>query len=145
MSLDYKSREAFIKGLDDLIAKPVLSMKDELSLDYRWKDWKGVEYVLRDEWEYVNGPAVRKEGCTPGDRDVNNDGKRPQAFLDDVNSFISERRGNGHGIQLPEDHAFLTLDEVLAVRLYSGPVFQPLNNFLRQIASLSGMFRQEVA
>ena len=46
---------------------------------------------------------------------------------------------------MPESHAFLTLDEVLAVRLYSGPSYQPLNNFLRQVAAVSGRYREEMA
>ena len=34
---------------------------------------------------------------------------------------------------------------MLAVRLYSGPAFQPINTFLRQIAGLSGVYRAELA
>jgi hypothetical protein len=33
------------------------------------------------------------------------------------------------------------VDEVIAIRLYSGPVYQPINIFLRQIANLTGEFR----
>jgi len=39
----------------------------------------------------------------------------------------------------------LTLEEVLAVRLYSGPAFQPINNFLRQVSSLRGEHRRTLA
>jgi len=46
---------------------------------------------------------------------------------------------------LREAHAFLTRDEVLAVRLYSGPSYQPINNFLRQVANLSDEYRAGVA
>jgi len=134
-----------VQGLDDLIAKPMLSMADECGRDQRWTDWKGVGYTLRDEWEYVSGGAICKEGCTPGTRDANNDGKMPQEFLRDVNGFIEQRREAGHGVLISSAHAYLTLEEVLAVRLYSGPAFQPLNTFLRQIAGLSGIYRREVA
>ena len=37
-------------------------------------------------------------------------------------------------LMLPEDGAYLTIEEVLAVRLYSGPAYQPINEFLRQVA-----------
>ena len=35
-------------------------------------------------------------------------------------------------------------DRVLAVRLYSGPGYQPVNEFLRQVARLSGDYRREL-
>ena len=44
-----------------------------------------------------------------------------------------------------ETAAFLSTDEVLAVRLYSGPAYQPINTFLRQIAALNEDFRAKVA
>ena len=34
-----------------------------------------------------------------------------------VNNFIQERRDAGHGTMLQESHAFLSIDEVIAVRL----------------------------
>ena len=46
---------------------------------------------------------------------------------------------------LPEEQAYLSLDEVLAVRLYSGPAFQPINEFLRQLGRLTSDFRLELA
>ena len=44
-----------------------------------------------------------------------------------------------------ESHAaaVLTRDEVIAVRLYSGPAFQPINNFLRQLSGLRGELQDE--
>ena len=38
--------------------------------------------------------------------------------------------------RLTTSHCHLTLDEVKAVRLYSGPAYQPINNFLRQISKV---------
>ena len=35
--------------------------------------------------------------------------------------------------------------QVLAVRLYSGPSYQPINSFLRQLSKLSGEFRIQMA
>ena len=142
VNLSYSRREAFVRGLDDLIAKPALSMANEFAASLLWTDWKGAEYSLKHEWAYVNGAATRLAGCTPGIRDDRNHGKRPEAFLAEVNEYILERRkGVWSGTMLPEEHALLTLDEVLAVRLYTGPAYQPVNEFLRQIASLTGEFR----
>ena len=117
VTLTYNKRESFLKGLDDLIAKPVLSMEHEFGRDESWVDWKSRRYTLKDEWAYVNGKASRKVGCTPGTRDDNNDAKTPQDFMARVNGFIQERRNASYGVLLTEDHAFLTMEEVLAVRL----------------------------
>lgn len=67
-------------------------MEQEFTRRIAWRDWKGVEYTLHAEWIYVNGPAVRAEGCTPGTRDDNYDGKTPEMFLEDTNGVSSRRR-----------------------------------------------------
>ena len=148
ISLKYGSRAAYIKGLDDLIAKPVLTMAMEFAREQTWTDWQGVSYTLREEWAYVTGAAKCTSDCTPGTRDEHNNGKTPEDFLASANGFILSRRKAAKREEravLPEEAAFLTLDEVLAVRLYSGPAFQPINVFLRQISSLTGAFREELA
>ena len=61
---------------------------------------------------YVSGAAKRKEDCTSGTRDDGNDGKLPTAFRDEANGFIRQRRWEGHGVHLQEEHALLTMDEV---------------------------------
>ena len=147
VTLQYGSRAAYVAGLSDVINRPVLSMEREFARDFSWTDWKGVKYSLHAEWRYVNGAAETSDNCTPGRRDVDHHGKLPGQFLDAANAFIRGRRESGPEAEvirsrLPEEFAFLTLDEVLAVRLYSGPAYQPLNDFLRQIAHLSGAHRR---
>ena len=75
----YATRDAFIRGLDDILAKPVLTMEQEFSRAMEWEDWKGEKYNLIDEWAYVNRRAERKADCTPGERDANNQGMTPEA------------------------------------------------------------------
>ena len=68
----------------------------------------------------MTGTAMPKLGCTPGERDAKNAGKTPQDFQKKVNDFIRHRRDSQElTVQLPESHAFLDVNEVLAVRLYS--------------------------
>lgn len=69
----------------------------------------------------------------------------PMDFLARANKYIRDQRARGMDVKLPESHATLTLDEVLSVRLYTGPAYQPINNFLRQIAGLSGAHRRKLA
>eukprot|EP00932_Pfiesteria_piscicida_P016026 SRR837773.2970.p1 GENE.SRR837773.2970~~SRR837773.2970.p1 ORF type:complete len:144 (+),score=34.54 SRR837773.2970:58-432(+) len=120
-------------------------MEQEFSRDHSWTDRRGASFTLAGEYAYVCGPAAKLEGCTPGTRDANNDGLPPQGFVERINSFIKERRDEGHHGGLPEQHAFLSLEEVLSVRLYSGPAYQPLNEFLRQVGNLTGLYRSRVA
>ena len=116
ITLQYQKRKAYLSGLDDILTKPVLLMAQEFAIDYEWQDWRGHSFNLRDEWAYVEGPAKRLEGCTPGTRDDENEGLEPTDFLRRVNEHIAERRAMGYG-SLPAEHAELTLDEVIACRL----------------------------
>jgi len=137
LCLSYGDREQFVKGLaNTLLASPLLTMSLEFARDMAWTDHKGCTYNLREEWAYVNGPAKRREGCTPGIRDDRNEGKTLEAFWCEVNDHIRARRNEGHGTYLLEEDAFLTRDEVRAVRLYSGPAYQPVNTFLREVSQL---------
>jgi hypothetical protein len=43
----------------------------------------------------------------------------------EVNDFIHRRRQRGYSGYMPEDFCFLSLDEVLELRLYSGPLIRP--------------------
>ena len=57
-----------------------------------------------------------------------NAGKTLATFVDQVNAFIRKRRGAlaaTEALQLPEEHAFLTEAEVVAVRMYSGAQATP--------------------
>lgn len=148
--LAYGDRNAYVDGLDDILAQPVLTMEQEFAREHKWVDWQGVDYTLREEWAYVIGPAQRKTGCSPGIRDDSNDGRTPIDFLRIANEFVMSGRKLGRGVTIADDEAeeraaLLTLDEVLAIRLYSGPAYQPINNFCRAIAKLKGEHRRGFA
>ena len=144
-TLCYGNRQAYIDGIDALIAKPLLTMQQEFDRDMSWTDWKGSQYSLRAEWAYVTGPAITKQDCTAGTRDADNDGVMPEQFLQRVNELIRDRRAAGVGGLMPDAYAFLTMDEVLAARLYSGPAYQPINEFLREVSKATGAFRDRLA
>ena len=145
-TLHYASRDAYVQGLNDILSRPTLTLDQEFTRGKEWVDWKGAKHRLQDEWRYVNGPAQPSE-MSAGRRDENNEGKLPEEFQQEVNDHIRQRRQQlaGRAQMLPEEHAYLTLDEVLAVRLYSGPSYQVINEYLRQIGHLTGEFRQHVA
>ena len=145
VSLSYADRKAFVGGLDDILARPVLTMELEFDREMSWTDWHDVRYCARAEYAYVCGPAVEKAECTPGTRDANNSGKTREDFLEEVNAFIKGRREGGHGLFLAEQYAFLTLNEVTALRLYSGPAYQPINAFLRNVTKVTGAYREQLS
>mmetsp|Transcript_65874 Transcript_65874/g.77401 ORF Transcript_65874/g.77401 Transcript_65874/m.77401 type:complete len:690 (+) Transcript_65874:98-2167(+) len=145
--LTYGSRKEYMRGLNDFLYDPILTMAQEFDRQYKWTDWKGIQHTLQECWAYVNGPAVTMEDCTPGTRDEGNNGKTPEQFLSDVNTLIKERRDQGYPSQNKQcdlENALLIQDEVLAVRIYSGPAYQVINNFLRQVSTLDGDFRSEI-
>ena len=109
-----------------------------------------------EEFLYVEGAASEKQTFA-GIRDEKNAGKRPHQFQEEINVQLVERAYK-HGVKMwlgefPEDaHTcplgsswLLTLDEVLAVRLYTGPAFQPLNQWLRNVGKLDPSLRRAMA
>ena len=46
-SLQYGLRSAYIAGLDDILARPALTLEHELSRKITWTDWKGVKYNMK--------------------------------------------------------------------------------------------------
>ena len=142
-TLRYANRTAFVNGLDDILLKPVATMEQEFDRDFYWRDFRKKERNLKAEWAYVKGAAHKDERNKT--RDVNNEGKLPRDFQREMNDFIMERRSTGHGTSLLESDALLTIEEVLSIRLYSGPCFEPINTFLRQISQLTGDYRVQLA
>eukprot|EP01052_Picozoa_sp_SAG31_P027381 SAG31_NODE_2560_length_5482_cov_7.141373_4_plen_744_part_01 len=141
-TLRYGDKTKYIAGLDDLLLMPALTMAEEWDRDLEWQDWKAQRHTSQVVWSYVTHQAIADVKTR---RDLKNQGKTPTQFCRDVNKFIQTRREAGCGDFLPEANAFLTVDEVIAVRLYSGPAYQPINDFLRQISSLTGKVRKYMA
>ena len=150
-TLTYGAREMYVRGLSDVLDKPLLSLKEEWTRQMSWTDRSGRQYTLRGEWDYVTStvPTIgqAEAGGGMGVRDGRHVGRTPSDFLALVNEHVAHQRAAYPECRsLPDDgSALLTLDEVLAIRLYTGPGYQPLNDFLRQLGRLSGVVREEVA
>ena len=104
----------------------------------RRSDSQGVDYDGNQVWEYVNGPASSMR-CTSRMRDEGNVGMLPEDFRTRANAHIRTRWPEAP----PE--ALLTLSEVLACRLYTGPGYQPINSWLRHVGTLDSRPRREAA
>jgi len=143
-TLRYGDRESYVAGIEDITANPVLTIEQEFCREgFEFTDYAGVLYRLQDEYEYVVGTAKRKEDCTPGIRDEQHDGWTLDEFLSVANKRIASRRTPTS--ERPEGHAYLSEEEVIAVRLYTGPSYIVINDFLRQIGTLNGTLRRALA
>lgn len=147
--LTFGDRMSYIEGIDKLLINPPSTMEDEwMRGDGRgdtWADWKGdgshVICYSRDEWAYVMGPAKldgERECLADG---LSHDGWTPARFLCAANDYIRRKSQEMKLRFLAE----LTLNEAIAVRLYTGPGYRPINEFCREMFNLSPSFRSRVA
>ena len=110
-------------------------MEDEWARGDKWSEVWGLrqKHCGIECWQYVNG-AASVSTCTPGKRDANNVGVTPEQFLERVNKHVRERKASAGQAATADD--LLVLDEVRAVRLYTGPAYQPINMWLRRVGKL---------
>ena len=109
-----------LKNQDEMIAECGQSISAEAMLDE-----SGTAHLIRkrqvvsDIWvNEVQGRAEALGGCTPGTRDEGNDGVTVEQFVERANGFIRQRReAHAECRLMPEEHAYLTREEVLALRL----------------------------
>lgn len=136
----------------DILDDPVLTMEEEWLRNDQWTDWQGKSYSGAEEWQYVTRPmpsaAVRSVGGSGvGGRDVKGsetrDGWTPQMFREKVNAHIRQR-WEEMGKESP-DLMLLTTLEVLAIRLYTGPAYQMINAYLRELAKLGSAWRKRLS
>jgi hypothetical protein len=133
----------------DNMIDPTLTMAQEWARNDIWCDWRGNTFSAWEQWEYVINkvPANTEGEAMPfggaGHRDRDHEGMGPSEFLRSVNSYVEEQAKD---LALMEDeYVLLTRDEVLAIRLYTGPGYQPINTFLREMAKLSPNYQPKLA
>eukprot|EP00301_Raphidiophrys_heterophryoidea_P026595 c9222_g1_i1.p1 GENE.c9222_g1_i1~~c9222_g1_i1.p1 ORF type:complete len:750 (+),score=177.77 c9222_g1_i1:1001-3250(+) len=139
--LGYGSRDEYIRGIEEILENPPLTMEEEFLRDDKWKAYLPLAHTFKDcsgaaEWAYVTGPA-KAEHTGNGNRDPDRDGWTVDQFVAYAADTMT-KQGMG-----PE--FILTRDEVIAVRLYSGPAFLPINQFLREVAKLSPDWRRRIS
>jgi hypothetical protein len=158
-ALSYGGRADFGRGHVEITRDPVLTMEQEFQRDDKWTDWDGTVYSAVAEWAYVAPGGAAREGGPDGrqaKRDAGNDGKTADDFFVAANARIRQKlqqrrqqaaAASGRGPLLEEEDKalLLVLEEVLAIRLYSGPAYVPLNTFLREVAKLSTDWRSKLA
>jgi hypothetical protein len=137
-TLNFLDRLAFVRGTEELTSGLEHSMDAEWDRGDEWEDRQGASYDARTEFGYVTGAASVKE-CTPGTRDTANAGMRPADFKRRVNDHIRSHCPGATRAKL------LSEREVVAVRLYTGPGFAPINGWLRAVGELTPEQRRAAA
>jgi len=140
--LFFENRLVYLRGLGEITDELVLTMEQEWMRDDHWTARDGKTFSSIKEYQYVVGTA--SEAVTfAGIRDHDNVGMTLQDFVDRINGLVKER-GEKRGMKLQES-SFLSWEEVAGVRLYTGPAYQPLNNWLRNIGKLEPGLRSRMA
>lgn len=123
-------------------------MRQEWRREKVWTDRHSTVFQSWEEYTYVaegaawHGLPVNQRKDSVDERDKLNQGKRIADFLADTNSWIAKR---GPTLGLKVESLLLNLDEAISVRLYTGPCYAPLNEFLRESAKQSTEWRLHAA
>ena len=120
----------------------LLLLFSEWARNDRWFNWKGVEFSGWKEFKYVTGVAVydldENQKCT---RDKGHGGWTVDKFCARIDDYV---RTTAHN-KGKWDAQLLEREEVLAIRLYTGPAYQPINDFLREVSKLGPEWRRQLA
>jgi hypothetical protein len=140
--LSYGNSEDAQRGLAEITSDPPMTMQQEWARNDTWTNWKGKWYSGRSEYAYVTGTAVTDlpPGKQSASRDKGHEGWAPDRFLAEINSQLrasAKKVGKGEAVEL-------TLNEMLAIRLYTGPGYQPLNVFMREVSKVGADWRRRL-
>eukprot|EP01006_Ploeotia_vitrea_P065768 TRINITY_DN93787_c0_g1_i1.p1 TRINITY_DN93787_c0_g1~~TRINITY_DN93787_c0_g1_i1.p1 ORF type:complete len:653 (-),score=71.22 TRINITY_DN93787_c0_g1_i1:88-2046(-) len=136
--LSYGTRKDYVRGLSDIVDNPVLTMEQEWLRNHKWTAFYNGQISNHSgvsEWKYVQS-CVEATGTG---RDAGNVGMQLTDFMERANAYISASAPSHL------KHIQLTLDEVTAVRLYTGPGYVVINQFLREVGKLSGPWRSKLS
>jgi hypothetical protein len=142
--LSYGNTRDAVRGMEDITSSPAMTIEQEFARNDKWKDWQGQEFSAWGEWAYVINPLVQTSGGSGhGARDPRRPGWTIEQFVERANEYI---RKQAQTLCLDEHEIpVLTLPEVIAIRLYTGPAYQPLNSFLREVAKVGPAWRKKLS
>jgi hypothetical protein len=134
--LEYGDSHDVQHGMDDVINDPVLTMEQEFMRDDTWTDWKEDVYCAADEYRYVAHEESEDGRRGNPKRDRGQGGKLVGYFLSETNEVIRNLCLHGTG-KPPHFSELLTTNEMIGLRLYTGPAYQPVNEFCRDVWKVS--------
>jgi hypothetical protein len=128
------------RGLQEITHESPLTMIQEWARNDKWTDWKGRSFMAWKEYQYATGvvpPSADSEAL----RDAGHHGWSLDTFSSKINAQVRENASRKGLADVYE----LNAQEVIAIRLYTGPGFQPINEFLRETFKLSTSWRRKIA
>jgi hypothetical protein len=124
--LVYGNRMTYIRGVVEIVFARPLTMAEEWARNHRWEDWTGSSFCGQDEWDYVWDQQA-KEKALPGGT-IFDQGHGGWRLADFRQLYIDQVAAAGGG-----DELVPTLEEVAAARLYTGPAYVKINDFMRLV------------
>jgi hypothetical protein len=126
--LAYGNRMSYVRGVVEIVFARQLTMAEEWARGLEWTDWTGGTFRDKVEWDYVwCEAAVEGRGGNTG-FDEGHGGM----VLADFRQLLTDRVAAVGG----GDELVPTLEEVTAARLYTGPAYVKLNNFMRLLGQV---------
>jgi hypothetical protein len=119
--LEYGNASDMVRGDGEITESLVLTMEQEWRRNDKWVCWKGLKYSGREEWEYVQGVAKTRDKLSDGvgKHEEGHEGWPLVRFKKEVNAYIEQQAASME--LLSAEYQLLTLDEVISLRLYTGP------------------------
>ena len=152
-TLKYHDREVYSRGLGELEGSLPLTLAQEWERNESWEAHDGLRFTAAAEYDYVLGaagaiPAEHAQTfsleTSAGTRDEGSKGQTLADFVAAINQHVADRLTQ-KGMALEPERHLLTEEEVIAIRLYTGPGYQPINTFLREMGNLSSPMRHRLA
>ena len=142
--LSYGNSDDVQRGLAEITSEAPMTMEQEWARNESWVDWTGNQFHGWAEYSYVIGVAAASlaPGEQGGARDEGHEGWTPDQFLVKINAALRE---NTRKTAKDTAAVELMIEEMLAIRLYTGPAHQPLNEFLREVSKLGVAWRRRLA
>jgi hypothetical protein len=117
-----------MRGFDEIVLALPLTMAEEWARDHRWTDWACKACGGLGEWDSVwNQPAVEGRGGNPS-FDKGHGGMKLADFRQCYVDLVAASNG--------DDELVPSLEEVAAMRLYTGPAHVKLNGFMGMVGTV---------
>jgi hypothetical protein len=149
--LEFGGLETFFGGLEAVVGTPSPRVREEMEAEHCRREDSELEFSVdhykitttsRVEWLFVASPdgAETWGGQWPAERTElpPNAAPRQPLPLSAFDGEMEARNGQLRALRQPE----LLVDELLAARLYTGPVFAKYNGVLRGLQSKVPIFRE---
>ena len=147
--LEFGTLEAFFGGLESVVGTPSPRVREEMEAEHCHRDDSQVEFTVdnymitttsRTEWLFVADPESADVAAWPAERKELPTNAAPRRPLP-LSTFDDEMEARNAQLRAQLQPELLDV-ELLAARMYTGPVFTKYNGVLRGLQSKVPSFRE---